>query len=176
MKYEILEEKLNPDSKYSKGFLPAYANKEDLSLLNRFIEMQSKADYTDEIDLLFSDKTALAKSSVLNIISQIKERIAIKENNLKNIEYGISNQRTRLFNIEDLFANSYSFDVTKAKNDIEKAIESSEKEKREQEVSCWRDLALLRKDLMFGMNEYKSNSRKKQLITGSSLEGVVQYE
>ena len=176
-----LEYKIIKDWEYCKkeknnGFIPIYADKEDLNLLNRFMEMQSCRDSKDEIDILFADKTAFAKSSVINTISQIKERIGIKYNNLNKIDYSISGQRSRLFQLEDLFNDTSSPVIIKARNDIEKSILDSEKEKRGEETSCWRDIAELRKNLMFAMNEYKTNAMKKQLITGNSLEGVVQYE
>lgn len=166
MEYKLIKDWQYTGRYDSKGFIPVYADKNDLNLLNRFMEMQCAANYKDEIDLMFSDKTAFAKSSVINNISQIKERMYLRDRNIGKIDYDICSQRNRLLQLEDLFTNGTSPITHKLKNDIERTILESEKEKRDQEVSCWRDIALLRKDLMLGMNYYKTNSRKKQLISG----------
>lgn len=156
-----------------KGFIPCYAGKSDVETLNRFLDTQGPGDTGDEIDMMFSDKVKLAKTSVLQIMSQINERLIIKKMNVERIYYDIDKCRTGILNAEDVYSRNYSANDKDARSRLEAEITRLEQEKRKEETSCWRDLVQLRKELMMIMSEYKNNSRKKKML---SMEVTEHFE
>ena len=171
-KYEFSWQNYGQNNKYFNqnrenkvyGFLPLYADKYDLNKLNKFMDYQIPIECTDEIEQIFSDKVKLSKGSVIQVISQIKERELIKKRSTRMIDYSIDKCRTKILGVNGFYTGNFVYGEDKTINDLEKEVLKLEKEKRDAETSCWRDLSQLRKDLLFIMSEYKTNARKKELI------------
>ena len=147
------------------NFLPYYGNTNDLSVINQFIDSQSSKKSEDEVELMFSEKVGIAKALVIQILSQIKEREIIKERNFAKINYDMG----RLSWLKDMCAGSYALNMSNADLDLEKQVVNLEKEKRTEQVSCWRDLVNLKKDLMGIMAEYKTTAKKKKVLSMNEL-------
>lgn len=153
------------------GFLPYYATEKDLSEINKLLDWKYKSG-SDLIDILFTDRVNCTKFSILGLISQIRERQHIKRRNLERIDYDMDKFKTHLDQIEELclYNEIFDFDRRKTKISLGGKIAGLKKDKRAEEISCWRDLTELRKELLDLIKEYKTASRKKELVASSELE------
>ena len=163
----------------TNNFLPRYASEKDLSEINKFIDAWEYRPSSDLIDTLFTDKLNTTKFSTLQLISQMRERQNIKKRNLENIDYRMDHFKSQLAQVEDLCLYNEIFDLNnkKMKINLEEKISGLDKEKRAEDVSCWRDLTQLRKELIDSIGEYKTASRKRELIAypgAYSLEAEVE--
>lgn len=70
------------------------------------------------------------------LIAQIKERQRIRDNNITRINKEIDSLKTHILNIDFLH-------LLKDKVGLEMQIMVLEKEKREEEIECWRDIIRL---------------------------------
>ena len=77
------------------------------------------------------------------LIAQIKERQRIKDSNISRINREIDELKTQILNIDFLYSKIYLSDSFRQKFELEKQIMILEKEKREEEIRCWRDIASL---------------------------------
>jgi len=159
-------------------FLPYYATEKDLAEINKFLDAWKYEPCNDLIDVLFTDKVNGTKFSILNLISQMRQRQNIKKRNLRKIEYDISGFKTHVAQIEDLclYNEILDLDNRKTKISLAQKIADLKREERAEEISCWRDLSQLRKELMDLIKEYRSASRKKELIASPqfySLEAEI---
>ena len=161
----------SPDHE-TDGFLPYYATEKDLSKINEFLDAQKYKPGSDLIDILFTDKVNSTKFSVLNLISQIRERQHIKRRNLERIDYDVDKFKTHLAQIEDLclYNETFDFDRRKTKISLGGKIAGLKKDKRGEEIACWRDLTELRKELLDLTKEYKAASRKRELVASPEPE------
>jgi len=160
------------------AFLPYYATEKDLLEINKFFDAWKYKPGSDLIDVLFADKVNATKFSILHLISRVRERQTIKKRNLEKIDYDVDKFKTELAQIEDLRIYNEIFDLDNKKTRIglTQKISGLKKEKRAEETSCWRDLTQLRKELMDLIKEYRTASRKKELISspqGYSLEAKI---
>ena len=148
------------------AFLPCHATENDINVLNRFIDSLSPGNTGDELESLLCGKVGIAKGMVLQRISQINERQRIKENNIKNIKDSIEKKKSRVEFIDELNFRWQDDNRIREKNDINKEMLVLESEIRRQESDCWKDIVMLRNELIEIMSKYRENSIKKDLISG----------
>lgn len=117
----------------------------------------------DSLDSFFTEKLALDKLHISGLISQIYKRNEIKDSNLYKIDTDIIKCRTQLFEIENI-PKLYDSTIARTKNTLEREILSLEKEKRAEYVSWWRDLVLVKRDLINTLKEFKSSEKRLDLI------------
>jgi hypothetical protein len=161
------------------AFLPHYATEKDLAEINKFLDAWKYEPGSDLIDVLFTNRVNVTKFSILNLISQMRERQNAKKRNLKSIDYDISRFKTHLAQIEDLclYNEILDLDNRKTKIGLAQKIAGLEKDKRSEEIACWRDLTQLRKELTDLIKEYKIESRKKELIASPRVYPLeVEYD
>lgn len=163
------------------NFLSPYVTEKDLSKIDKFLDTGKYKPNSDVIDALFTDKVDATKFLILHLISQIREREIIKERNLESIDYDMGKFRTHLMQLEEIRLYHEIFDLERRRTKISlgEKIAGLEKEKRAEETSCWRDLTQLRKELMDSIKEYKTSSRKKELIVSPqvcSLEAKIKND
>jgi hypothetical protein len=155
----------------TNAFIPYYATEKDLSEINKFLGAWKYKPGSDLIDVLFTDKVNATKFSIVNLISQMRERRVIKKRNLERIDYDTDRFKTELAQIEDLclYNEIFNLDNRKTKINLDGKIAGLKKEKRAEETSCWRDLTQLRKELTDLIKEYRIASRKKELIANPEI-------
>ena len=164
--------KLNDSHDHERyAFLPYYASEKDLSKINEFLDAWKYEPGSDLIDVLFTNRLNVTKFSILHLISQMRERQHAKKRNLKRIDYDVSKFNTHLAQTEDqcLYNEILDLDNRKTKISLAQKIAGLEKDRRSEEISCWRDLTQLRKELIDLIKECKTESRKKELITSSQV-------
>jgi len=64
----------------------------------------------------------------------------------------------------------YSANITRTRNTLEKGILNLEKEKRAEYVSWWRNLVLVKRDLINSVKEFKSSENRQSLVVGLDSE------
>ncbi len=121
------------------------------------------------IDSFFKDKLELNNLHVSSLISQIYKRNDIKKENLYRIDKNMMKCQSEIFEIEHV-PKWYNKNITTTRNTLEKQILDLDKEKRAEYVSWWRDLVLVKRDLINTFKEFKSSENRQSLIVGLDSE------
>lgn len=116
----------------------------------------------DTIEGFFNNKKEGIELAVKNILSQLNQRIKIRDSHLEEIEKGICRIGTILLRY-DVF-NTGDFIINRDTSRLYREVLNFEREKRMEETNFWRDIVLLRKDLIDLLREYKTESWKERLI------------
>lgn len=121
------------------------------------------------LDSFFTDKLELNRLHVSGLISQIHRRNNMKDENLYRIDKDMMKCQSKLFEIEHI-PKWYNANITRTRNTLEKEILALEKEKRAEYVSWWRDLVLIKKDLINTFKEFKSAEQRQNLVLDMDAE------
>ena len=89
----------------------------------------------------------------------------IKHAHLHKIDYESCQMKTRLYEV-DQRRRGGDPQAEKIRVQIEREMTSLEREKRFEEVACWRDTTRLRGDLREAMRELGQEERKSALLSG----------
>jgi hypothetical protein len=122
-------------------------------------------DKQDPLYSFFESKRRILGKSVEDVAGLISERQDIKYDNLHKIEYDICKVITKLYEL-DHWPPETNFSVERKRGQFETELLNFEREKRMEEVSCWRDVTRLRGDLRELMMEVYGEQRRQQLIRG----------
>lgn len=122
-------------------------------------------DKQDPLYSFFESKQRMLGNSVRDVVGLIGERQHIKDQNLYKIEYDICKVITKLYEL-DHWPPETNFSVERKKGQFEKELLTFEREKRMEEVSCWRDVTRLRGELRELMTDVYGEQRRQQLIRG----------
>ena len=126
------------------------------------------------IDSFFQDRVTLNRMHVSSLVSQITRRNNLQKDNLYKIEKDMMKCQAQLFEIEHV-PRWYNANITRTRNMLEKEILALEKEKRAEYVSCWRDLVLVKRDLIGALKEFKSTEQRQELVLGLDSQKIA-YE
>lgn len=116
--------------------------------------------YSKQQDLssqVLTEKVTLKKASLIQLLLLIKEREKIKHKNLSEIER----------RLVDSHSNHYKATITgamQARGSLERVIADLEKQRRTEQISCWRDTLPLRQELLKMLEEYKGSVRRANLF------------
>ena len=147
------------------NFLPYYADRDDIATINQFINSQVTGQSKDEIDEIFADRISNARAVVLQIISQIREREMIKRKCLERIGKMEDDLKNQLRMENNFYMNCMFPESNRTRMEAESRIHELERNKSFEETSCWKDLVLLKKELMLFVKEYRSSSVKNRLVS-----------
>jgi len=75
----------SPGSEKANDLIPSFSKQKDLLRKSKSSEGQTSKNNNDLINTFFSDKVAMLRASLENILSQIEERKRIKERNLLGV-------------------------------------------------------------------------------------------
>jgi len=118
---------------------------------------------------LISDKAKSLKSTVNELLDEIEQRKGLDYKFLKKIDDTICKENTVLMNLEK-HQNQYEFEKRMEIKKLEKKFDDSvldlEKEKREEDLECWRDLMSLKRYLMSAFRDYWDFVRKREMLKG----------
>lgn len=114
---------------------------------------------------LIRDKSKFARAAAEGLARQIYERQRIKEHNLAGIDYDSCRCGTYLL---ELFVWGDRQLASKRRQTLDTTLFGLERERRAEDVSCWRDISLLKKDLIEALAEYSSAARREGLFRGTS--------
>ena len=123
------------------------------------------------LESLLSDKGRSLKAGVIALLDEIKGREDLNVNQTQKIDKEIRRQHTNAMQLENI-VDHHPFDLTKDLEESKARIESNvlelEKERRKEQVECWRDLMFLKKHLMVSLKEYWDLVRRKEILDGRS--------
>ncbi|MFX1517258.1 MAG: hypothetical protein ACFFC6_13220 [Promethearchaeota archaeon] len=115
-------------------------------------------------EFFFSDKIELIKQAITEIISEMKTRQALNRVFIHRIDSIIDNFTHELNELKHwTLGNNASIETRRIH--LEKELLQLEKEKRSNNLSCWKDLLWLKKDLREAVIEYKSLTRMKIILS-----------
>lgn len=120
------------------------------------------------VDEIFEDKVQGLKATIDSILAQIEERKTLRVKNFRSILRGECKCDTEFLQLEDRlrFSCAAGPEADKAKATIQKGLFDLERERRFEDVSCWRDLVFLRKELINALREYQTAQRKQSMLSG----------
>lgn len=155
--------------KYDNNNCIPFSNGELKKSLETIVSNDKSKHINTILEGMFSDKSKSLKASVNALLEEIKLRESINVYHLKKVEYEVCKQHTRLMQIDNL-NDHHPSDLTKyfddAKNKIESNVLDLEKEKRKEQLECWRDLMFLKKYLMSALKDYWELARKRKVLEG----------
>ena len=120
------------------------------------------AEY-DPLERFFLGKKISLARGVEDITGLIEEREILKYTNNRNIDYESCLTKTKVFELEHwhLGANP---SIDKMRSTFERELLSFEREKRMEEVACWRDVARLKSELREATKELDQENRRGDLF------------
>lgn len=122
------------------------------------------------LETLVSDKVRTRKSTVTALLDEIALRENLNSRLLENIDDTLILERNSLRILEerrDHYIPERFAITSQEKARVQDNILELEKEKRQERLECWRDLMLLKKDLMIALKDYWDLVRRRRLLTES---------
>ena len=127
------------------------------------------------LEKVFSDKGKTLKGTVKALLNEIQLRETLDSHLLKKIDDEICTQNTYLLHLKDLKVQ-YSFElaknVSKSKSQIESKVLELEREKRQEQLECWRDLMFLKKYLLTSLKDYWELTKKREVLECDFSENI----
>jgi hypothetical protein len=143
-------------------------------LPERYLHLISQEQYQEKaykpeniVDEIFEDKVQGLKATIDSTLAQVEERKELRKKNLLGILQGECKCDTELMQLEERLRYSCagSPGTDKAKATIQKELLNLERERRFEDVSCWRDLVFLRKELVSALGEYQTAQRRQEMLS-----------
>ena len=119
----------------------------------------------DPLDMFFDSKRKILSKSVDDVVGLIYEREKIKIDNLAKIDYDSCSVKTKIFAF-DHWPPETNQTVERKRAAFEKELLNLEREKRMEEVNCWRDVTRLKGDLREMMGKVEEEKRRQTIING----------
>lgn len=129
-----------------------------------FISHKADEEALESEEFFFSDKIELIKQAITETISEMKIRQELNSVFIQLIDSKINNFLHELRELKHwTLGNNASIEARRIH--LEKELLQLEKEKRINNLSCWKDLLWLKKDLREAVSEYKSLMRMKSILS-----------
>lgn len=150
-----------------KNTATPFAHKELKKSLEEIVSSPESKQRSSPLESMFSDKSKSLKASVNALLEEIKLREDINSYQERKMNEEVCRQHTDLMQLENL-VDHFPFDLTKdiseAKGKIESNVLELEREKRKEQIECWRDLMFLKKYLMVSLKDYWELARKRGVL------------
>lgn len=171
----------SPGSKKTGDLIPSFSKEEDLLVGSKSLQSETPGDNNDLINTFFSDKVAMMRATIENIVSQIEERKRIKERNTTTIKRDMFECENHLLETEALLNSVYAQcpNMGRRRTTLDGQLFSLKKDLRSEELNYWRDLVFLKKEFMETLNEYQAAKKRKELASPiylASLEEMVKED
>lgn len=120
----------------------------------------------DPLSDFFGAKKASLGNKVTGILSMIYEREEIAQEHSRKIDYESCAVKSKLFQVDD-WVPGINRNVDKIRETTERELLGLEREKRMEQVACWRDVSRLRMELSETMQEWYREKQKDRLFSDS---------
>ncbi len=120
----------------------------------------------DPLDLFLGRKREFLVKSVEEILSLIDNREKLKYENLRRIDYDSCKVRTSILQISSWEVGADP-QLEKVRMGLEGEALGLEREKRAEEVACWRDTTRLKEGLREVVERLWQDRRREDLLSGS---------
>jgi len=119
----------------------------------------------DPLAQFLSVKREFVKKSLDEIAALIEEREQVKNSNIDKINQDICKVRTKMLNLswQKYFIDS---GTDKLYQTLQKQVIALNREKRAEDINCWRDVIRLKSDLRESLKEEAQEKRKQTLLSG----------
>ena len=148
----------SPGSEKPGDLIPSFSKQEDLLAKSKNLEDQISKNSNGLINTFFSDKEAMRRATLENILSQIEERKRIKERNVVSIRKDMCKCQSYLLEIEALanllYRQGININMGRRRTNLDGQMFSLKKDLRSEELSYWGDLVFLKKEFMETLKEY----------------------
>lgn len=148
---------------WEKG-VPDQGYSNPIDHLNAITQDIEPGNGMDPLDRFFHGKRSFLAKSVEEILGLIYEREHLKYENIRKIEYDSCRVGTRLFQTYDWPIGSNP-NIDRIRSNLEKELFTFEREKRMEDVSCWRDVCRLKSEFREVMREVSQEKLRQDLIT-----------
>lgn len=122
----------------------------------------------DIFQTMVAGKIGDIRKAVDEIEDEIKERTDIDAVVLAEIQNEIMEVRNRMLEVEQFSGSAHGEHPFPKVDVLEREIVELEGQKRNEKVSCWRDLTVLRRELRVYMKELNDLMRKAELVKNDS--------
>lgn len=120
------------------------------------------------IDRVFSDKSRTLKATVKAVFNEILTRERLDSVVLKDIDSDLCKTGSYLEQIREMTRRQYTPDLeialSRRRTQLESRLMDLDKEKRQEYLACWKDLAYLSKGLLTALKDYWNLSNRKSFL------------
>jgi hypothetical protein len=158
-----LSEILQSEDKYSTVFSKEQKGRslDKIDILRDFLTYKLWSN-SNPVEEIIKEKIRFHRASLVQILNLIMEREKAKQNNLVSIESEALKVQGELF-LYKCIVYPISPD-NKRKSNFERAVSELEKQKRQEEIDCWKDTLKLWQQLLDIIAEYRATMRKARLL------------
>jgi len=170
-----MQYKINKNSQYLNAF-PSYLENSILKprsfyhtsfedSLEKIVFNEEPEKEKDVLGRVFSDKNKTLKATIKALFNEIMLREGLDSFLLYNINEDICRQHSCLEQVKEFTRFNYSAGFldyfSKAKIKLENNVLNLEQEKRKEYLECWKDLTLLKKELLSALKDYWLISKRR---------------
>lgn len=141
---------------------------------NAYVQSQAPTEIKDEsLDKFISQRSSILSSKLEILKHEILTRFEIKKRNLNQIKEDVERINE---NMQKLSRKAHYINDSAEKNEFHKLKHTSlelEKEKRDQDSSCWNDVVPVMRDLLNTWEAHQQSSARAQLLKNKGIEEVV---
>jgi hypothetical protein len=124
----------------------------------------SLAKSSDPLGAFLGAKKEFLGKSIADLLREIEVREKMRDDHLHQIDYESCSFQTRIYEL-DFWQRGMNPIADRVRTSLEKEMSGLEKEKRMEEISCWRDISHLKTDLREVMQEWAMEKRKDLLLS-----------
>lgn len=136
--------------------------------LEKIVFKEEPGEEKDILGRVFSDKNKTLKATIKALFNEIMLRERLDSFLLYKINEDICRQHSHFEQVKTLMQFNYSTNLlnysSKTRMQIEKNVLDLEQEKRKEYLECWKDLTLLKKDLLCALKDYWLLSKRKHSL------------
>jgi len=122
---------------------------------------------TGFVDDIVNQKTSLLRTKLDVLTAQLHERLNIREDNLHALDYDECRMGTLFHHL--YFANGSRYlGGDRRLSWLEGKSFDLQNERRKQDVECWRDIAMLSRDLLAAWEAYEHAKARGQLVSAQT--------
>ena len=141
---------------------------------NTYAQSQAPTEIKDEsLDNFISHRSNILNSKLEILLKEIQARLAVKNRNTISVGNDIEKVKDIM---HELSPKAFYINNSTEKDEFHKLKHTSlelEKEKRDQEVSCWNDVVPVMRDLLNTWEAHQQSSARAQLLKSDGLEEIV---
>lgn len=141
---------------------------------NTYAQPQAPTEIKDEsLDKFISQRSSILNSKLEILVQEIQARLAIKNKNSSSVDHDIEKVKDIM---HELSPKANYINDSAEKDEFNKLKHTSlelEKERRDQDVSCWNDVVPVMRDLLNTWEAHQQSSARAQLLKKDGLEEIV---
>jgi hypothetical protein len=118
---------------------------------------------TDILKDILTDKLSFLRDVIAELKAQIAEREELKKRISDKLDQGHCLLQTYLYEL-DTWPRGANRSIEQRKIALEREISNLSKEMRSEKVACFRDIALLKRDLRQFQREYRNELRRVKML------------